>query len=84
MHGSQVPKVPPSGMLHVCPLAHVPQEIVHPHPSGAVPQLAPAGQVVTPTHPQLWVPQWSVQVPGGVQTPQLIVPPHPLGAVPQF
>jgi hypothetical protein len=77
-----VPEVPPSGMLHVCPLEQVPQEIVQPQPSGAVPQLAPERQVLSPTHPQLWVPQWSVQVTPGGHTPQLIVPPHPSGAVP--
>jgi hypothetical protein len=33
-------------LLQVCPLEHVPQLIIPPQPSEAVPQFCPAGQVV--------------------------------------
>jgi hypothetical protein len=64
----------------------VPQLIMPPQPSGAVPQFWPVGQVVLGTHgvPQtLGVPP-PPQVAGAVQVPQLSMPPQPSAMEPQF
>jgi hypothetical protein len=52
--------------VQVAPPAHVPQPIVPPHPSGALPQRWPAGHVVAGTH--------------GVAQPVVALQVHPLGS----
>jgi hypothetical protein len=66
------------------PLPQLPQLMVPPQPSDAVPQFWPDGQDVAGVQPH-----WSgvpppPQVSGAVQLPQFSVPPQPSGAVPQF
>ena len=74
-------KVPP---LHVWHVLQVPQLMLPPHPSGAVPQFCPAGHDVAGVQPQTPAVPPPPQVCGAVQVPQLMLPPQPSGAVPQF
>jgi hypothetical protein len=75
-------------LTHVCGLLHVPHEIVPPHPSEALPQVAPMPAHVFGTHgpcPHTFgVPPPPQVSPGWVQVPHDRVPPHPSGREPQF
>ena len=64
---------------------HVPQLIVPPQPSGAMPQFWPAGHCVAGMQRPhtLGVPP-PPQVSGAAQLPQLIKPPQPSEMLPQF
>ena len=68
----------------VCGAVHEPQLIVPPQPLEIVPQLSPAGQVVTGVQPHSLALPLPPQVWGAVQAPQLSVPPQPFGIVPQL
>ncbi len=62
----------------------LPHATVPPHPSGTVPQLSPAGQLVSGMHPHTLGVPLPPQVNGAVQVPHATVPPQPLGTVPQL
>ena len=83
--------LPPSGttathllLTHDSLDPHVPQEIVPPHPSPAVPQFKPVAHVVAGVQPHTPLVPLPPQVCGEVQLPQEIAPPQPSGAVPQL
>jgi hypothetical protein len=62
---------------------HVPQGIIPPQPSGAMPQFCPAGHVPI-AQPQRFIVPPPPHVCGAMHVPHSTVPPHPLSAVPQF
>jgi hypothetical protein len=73
VHGMQLPA------LQLDPFAQVPQAMLSPQPSGAVPQVLPwQGFALGTQHLSVWHLSFAAQVSG-----QVMVPPQPSGAVPQ-